>query len=133
VRICWLPKYASWLDQGEIVFSKVPRQLLRPNDFPGTQALERDLEAYFAELNKDPKPVRWTYTKTKMLAKFSPAYSGFQAPAPRVERLLQAQAKPRGCFTLTGKGSLPRGCLRLQQALPSENRDNPQRISGGEY
>jgi transposase len=73
VRIFWLPKYASWLDQVEIIFSKVQRQLLTPNDFPSTPALERDLEAYFAGLNKDPKPVRWTYTKTKMLAKFAPA------------------------------------------------------------
>jgi transposase len=72
VRIFWLPKYASWLDQVEIVFSKVQRQLLTPNDFPSTQALERDLEAYFAALNSNPKPVRWTYTKTKMLAKFAP-------------------------------------------------------------
>jgi hypothetical protein len=72
VRIFWLPKYASWLDQVEIIFSKVQHQLLTPNDFPSTQALERDLEAYFAELNRNPRLVRWTYTKTKMLAKFSP-------------------------------------------------------------
>ncbi len=73
VRVFWLPTYASWLDQVEIVFSKVQRQLLTPNDFPSTHALGRDLEAYFAELNRNPKPVRWTYTKTKMLAKFAPA------------------------------------------------------------
>jgi transposase len=72
VRIFWLPKYASWLDQVEIIFSKVQRDLLKPNDFPSLQALERDLAAYFAEINKNPKPVQWTYTKAKMLAKFAP-------------------------------------------------------------
>jgi hypothetical protein len=72
VRIFWLPKYASWLDQVEIIFSKVQRQLLTPNDFPNTQALERDLKTYFADLNEDPQPIRWTYTKTKMLTKFAP-------------------------------------------------------------
>ena len=72
VRIFWLPKYASWLDQVEIVFSKVQRDLLQPNDFPSTQAVERDLAAYFAELNKNPKPVQWSYTKAKMMAKFAP-------------------------------------------------------------
>src|SRR5262249_14795802 len=72
VRIFWLPKYASWLDQVEIVFSKVQRDLLKPNDFPSAQALERDLSDYFAEINKNPKPVQWTYTKAKMLAKFAP-------------------------------------------------------------
>lgn len=70
VRLYWLPKYASWLDQVEIIFSKVQRDLFTPNDFPTTLALERDLQAYFAELNTHPKPIQWTYTKTKLLAKF---------------------------------------------------------------
>jgi transposase len=70
VRLYWLPKYASWLDQVEIIFSKVQRDVLTPNDFPSTLALERNLQAYFTELNKHPKPIQWTYTKTKLLAKF---------------------------------------------------------------
>jgi transposase len=70
VRLYWLPTYASWLDQVEIIFSKVQRDLLTPNDFPSTVALERELEAYFAELNTHPNPIKWTYTKTKLLAKF---------------------------------------------------------------
>ena len=70
VRLYWLPTYASWLDQVEIIFSKVQRDLLTPNDFPSLVALERDLAAYFAELNEHPKPIQWTYTKTKLLAKF---------------------------------------------------------------
>jgi transposase len=70
VRIYWLPKHASWLDQVEIIFSKVQRDLLTPSDFPSLVALERDLAAYFAELNTHPKPIKWTYTKTKLLAKF---------------------------------------------------------------
>ena len=70
VRIYWLPKYASWLDQVEIIFSKVQRDLLTPTDFPSLVALERDLTAYFADLNTHPKPIKWTYTKTKLLAKF---------------------------------------------------------------
>ena len=66
----WLPKHASWLDQVEIIFSKVQRDLLTPNDFPSLVALERDLAAYFADLNTHPKPIKWTYTTTKLLAKF---------------------------------------------------------------
>lgn len=72
VRIYWLPKYASWLDQVEIIFSKLQRDLLMPNDFASLQALERQLSAYFAEMNKNPKPIQWTYTKAKMLLKFAP-------------------------------------------------------------
>jgi hypothetical protein len=70
VRLYWLPKYASWLDQVEIIFSKVQRDVLTPSDFASPLALERALQAYFEELNQHPKPIQWTYTKTKLLAKF---------------------------------------------------------------
>jgi len=70
VKIYWLPTHASWLDQVEIIFSKVQRDVLTPNDFPSTLALEKDLKHYFADLNGHPKPIQWTYTKTKLLAKF---------------------------------------------------------------
>jgi hypothetical protein len=70
VKIYWLPTHASWLDQVEIIFSKVQRDVLTPNDFPSTLALEKDLQHYFADLNCHPKPIQWTYTKTKLLAKF---------------------------------------------------------------
>jgi hypothetical protein len=51
-------------------FSKVQREILTPSDFASTLALERTLHAYFADLNQHPKPIEWTYTKTKLLAKF---------------------------------------------------------------
>ena len=70
VRLYWLPTYASWLDQVEIIFSKVQREVLTPSDFVSTLALERTLHAYFTDLNQHPKPIEWTYTKTKLLAKF---------------------------------------------------------------
>ena len=70
VKIYWLPTHASWLDQVEIIFSKVQRDVLTPNDFPSTQALEKDLQHYFDDLNSHPKPIQWTYTKTKLMAKF---------------------------------------------------------------
>jgi transposase len=70
VRLYWLPTYASWLDQVEIIFSKVQRDVLTPSDFASTLALERTLQAYFVDLNQHPKPIEWTYTKTQLLAKF---------------------------------------------------------------
>jgi hypothetical protein len=70
VRRYWLPKYASWLDQVEIIFSTVQRDVLTPNDFPRLLALERTLPAYLTELNHHPNPLQWTYTTTKLLAKF---------------------------------------------------------------
>ena len=72
VRIYWLPKYASWLDQVEIIFSKLQRDVLTPNNFSNSKVLDQEMMAYFAEINQNPKPVQWTYTKAKMLAKFAP-------------------------------------------------------------
>ena len=70
VRLYWRPTHARWLDQVEIIFSKVQREVLTPNDFPSTIALNRDLMAYFEELNRQPQPIQWTYTKAKLIAKF---------------------------------------------------------------
>jgi DDE superfamily endonuclease len=70
VRIYWLPTHASWLDQVEIIVSKGQRDVLTPNDFPSTLALEKQLKTYFDELNRHPKPIQWTYTKTTLLAQF---------------------------------------------------------------
>ena len=70
VKISWLPTHASWLDQVEIIFSKVQRDVLTPNDCPSTLALEKQLTHYCAALNRHPKPIQWTYTKTKLMAKF---------------------------------------------------------------
>ena len=41
IQIDWLPTHASGLDQVEISFSTVPRDLLTPNDLPRTLALEK--------------------------------------------------------------------------------------------
>jgi hypothetical protein len=75
VRLYWLPTHASGLDQVEIIFSKVQRDVLTPNDFPSTLALEKQRTHYFDELNGHPKPIQWTYTKTKLLAKFGVSQS----------------------------------------------------------
>jgi transposase len=69
VRLYWLPTHASGRDQVEIIFSKGQRDVLTPNDFPRTLALEKQLKTYVADLNRHPKPIQWTYTKTKLLAK----------------------------------------------------------------
>ena len=72
VHIFWLPKYASWLNQVEIIFSKVQRDALTPNDFPNKMVLEQSLLTYCEQLNAHPKPIKWTYTKDKFYSKFAP-------------------------------------------------------------
>ena len=70
VKIFWTPKHASWLNQVEIIFSKLQRDVLTPCDFSSISHLERDMLTYFDEINLHPKPIKWTYTTEKMVAKF---------------------------------------------------------------
>jgi len=59
------------VDQVDIIFSKVQRDILTPSDFAHTLTLEQSLQTYFADLNQQPKPIEWTYTKIKLFAKFA--------------------------------------------------------------
>lgn len=72
VHIYWLPKYASWMNQVEIIFSKVQRDVLTPNYFPSKASLKNNLLTYCDQLNAHPKPIHWTYTKEKFLLQFAP-------------------------------------------------------------
>ncbi|WP_289018851.1 transposase [uncultured Desulfobacter sp.] len=72
VKIYWLPTHASWLDQVEIIFSKLQRDVLTPCYFNDKEALESQLMEYFEYLNQNPKRIQWSYTKVKMLEKFDP-------------------------------------------------------------
>jgi hypothetical protein len=70
VRIYWLLTHASGIDQVKIIFSKVQRDVLTPNNFPSIIALTREFIDYFPERNRHPKLIKWTYTEVKLIAKF---------------------------------------------------------------
>jgi len=59
-RMYGLPTHARWLEQVEMILSKVPRDVLTPNDFPRTLALEKPRKHYFDALNQHPKPMQGT-------------------------------------------------------------------------
>jgi hypothetical protein len=69
VHLHWLPVNASWLDQIEIVFSELQRKALTPNDFESTDHVRQRILGFFAERNRRPQPIRWTYTAQKLLDK----------------------------------------------------------------
>jgi DDE superfamily endonuclease len=69
VRLHWLPVHASWLDQIEIVFSELQRKALTPNDFESTAHVRQRILGFFAERNRRARPIQWTYTAQKHLAK----------------------------------------------------------------
>ncbi|NQV25435.1 MAG: transposase [Rhodopirellula sp.] len=51
IRLAYLPKHSSWLNQLEVVFGIVTRKLLRRGCFTSIEDLESQLRAFFNEFN----------------------------------------------------------------------------------
>jgi transposase len=70
VKLFWLPKYASWLDQVEIWFSILQRKVLSPNHFQSVTHLKQVLLDFIQYHNRTAKPIQWSYTIAKLEKKF---------------------------------------------------------------
>lgn len=62
VRIHFIPTYSSWLNQVELVFSKIERDVIARGIFTSVNDLARKLMRYIRLYNKDPRPVRWIHS-----------------------------------------------------------------------
>ena len=63
IRLVYLPKHTSWLNQIEIVFGIVGRRVVRRGNFPSLAALKQRLLDFIDYFNRTfAKPFRWTYT-----------------------------------------------------------------------
>jgi transposase len=65
-HVMWLPTNASWLDQIEIWFSVLQRQLLQPNHFVSLDDLAAAITTFLAYYNEGAKAIKWTYTVEKL-------------------------------------------------------------------
>jgi transposase len=61
VRIHYTPTYSSWLNQVEIWFSKIQRDVIARGIFTSTTDLSRKLMRYIKQYNKTATPFRWRY------------------------------------------------------------------------
>ena len=61
VHLHFTPTYASWLNQVELWFGKIERDLLARGIFTSIPDLARKIRRYIRRYNEDPKPIRWTY------------------------------------------------------------------------
>ena len=61
VHFHYTPTHASWLNQIELWFSILSRQLLSKQDFESVPDLTRQLLAFIEEYDKNAKPFAWTY------------------------------------------------------------------------
>ena len=61
VHLHFTPTYSSWLNQVELWFAKIERDILARGIFTSVADLKRKIMKYLRHYNKAPKPVRWTY------------------------------------------------------------------------
>ncbi len=65
VRFHFTPTYSSWLNQVEIWFSKMERDIIARGVFTSVTDLARKLRKYIRAYGKTAKPFRWTYTDAR--------------------------------------------------------------------
>ena len=61
VHLHFTPTYSSWLNQVELWFGKIERDLLARGIFTSIPDLARKIRRYITKYNEHPKPIRWTY------------------------------------------------------------------------
>lgn len=61
VHIHYTPTYSSWLNQVELWFSKIARDVIARGIFKSPKDLSRKLMRYIRQYNTEPKPIKWTY------------------------------------------------------------------------
>lgn len=54
------PTYSSWLNQVELWFNKIERDLLARGIFTSVPDLAQKIRRYINKYNEHPKPIRWT-------------------------------------------------------------------------
>ena len=64
VRLHYTPTYSSWLNQVELWFAKIERDVIARGVFTSVPDLARKLMRYIRHGNRHPKPIKWTYTDT---------------------------------------------------------------------
>ena len=61
VRLHFTPTYSSWLNQVELWFSKIERDVISRGIFTSVKDLARKIVRYIDRYNERAKPVSWKY------------------------------------------------------------------------
>jgi len=62
VHLHFTPTYSSWLNQIELWFAKIERDLLARGIFTSRADLRRKILRYIKKYNETAEPIRWSYT-----------------------------------------------------------------------
>ena len=61
VHLHFTPTYSSWLNQVELWFGKIERDVIARGVFTSVADLKRKLMRYIRRYNKEPRTVKWKY------------------------------------------------------------------------
>lgn len=61
VHMHFTPTYSSWLNQVELWFAKIERDVIARGVFTSVTDLKRKIMRYIKKYNEAPKPVKWKY------------------------------------------------------------------------
>lgn len=76
VKLHFTPTYSSWLNQVELWFSKVQRDVIARGVFTSTADLARKLRRYINAYSKTAKPIRWKYSNPSRRIRHANTASG---------------------------------------------------------
>jgi transposase len=71
VTLHFTPTYSSWLNQVEIWFSKLERQVIERGVFQSVSDLRKKILGYIRHYNKVATPIRWTYKNPRRRIPFT--------------------------------------------------------------
>jgi len=86
VRFHFTPTYSSWLNQVEIWFSKIERDVIARGVFTSVGDLARKLRKYIRAYAKSARPFRWTYTDVSRRIRSAAKQSRRQSWQPQDKR-----------------------------------------------
>ena len=128
VRFHFTPTYSSWLNQVELWFAKIQRDLLARGIFTSLADLSRKIRKYIRAYAAVAKPFRWSYSDprrriianpitgtaywgmTGSLSRYMPLHTGV---SPRVRPLKDPRGLPNGPGDNRPTGRLPAAPLPL--------------------
>ncbi len=62
VQFHFTPTYSSWLNQVELWFSKIERDVIARGVFKSVKDLAKKLLRYIRQYNRSAKPIKWKYS-----------------------------------------------------------------------
>lgn len=68
IRFVYTPRHCSWVNQVEIWFGTLTKQLLNHCSYVSTRSLDASIRRYIQQYNVTAKPYAWTYTGVPLSA-----------------------------------------------------------------